>query len=192
MNDHLKAQQVLNDSMSKLREMFQTWLQQRQEQVVNLDTYTPEPSQLLEEILQVHIIHLLQSQKEKLEQQKAKAKEEVASLKARPSYPDINQLTELLFASMVENTSGATTKDVPSAGQSIALPAEGEKNANPATTNVEPNLHDELMLKDENVPIYKSEMFFTQKGPISLKVHRKDSTIEVISNIKVSDLHLAE
>ncbi|GKE82894.1 hypothetical protein Tco_1552894, partial [Tanacetum coccineum] len=45
MNDHLKAQQVMNDSMSKLRETFQTWLQQRKEQVVNLDTYTPEPSQ---------------------------------------------------------------------------------------------------------------------------------------------------
>ncbi|GKF05303.1 hypothetical protein Tco_0035971, partial [Tanacetum coccineum] len=30
---------------SKLRKTFQTWLQQRQEQVVNLDTYTPEPSQ---------------------------------------------------------------------------------------------------------------------------------------------------
>ncbi|GJY13241.1 hypothetical protein Tco_0382550 [Tanacetum coccineum] len=45
MNDHLKSQQVLNDSMSKLRKMFQTWLQQRQEQVVNLDTYTPKPSQ---------------------------------------------------------------------------------------------------------------------------------------------------
>ncbi|GJY52937.1 hypothetical protein Tco_0444601 [Tanacetum coccineum] len=45
MNDNLKAQQVMNDSMSKLRETFQTWLQQRQEQVVNLDTYTPEPSQ---------------------------------------------------------------------------------------------------------------------------------------------------
>ncbi|GJW25496.1 hypothetical protein Tco_0039307 [Tanacetum coccineum] len=44
-NDAHYAQQVLNDSMSKLREMFQTWLQQRQEQVVNLDTYTPEPSQ---------------------------------------------------------------------------------------------------------------------------------------------------
>ncbi|GJY21666.1 hypothetical protein Tco_0394232 [Tanacetum coccineum] len=48
MNDHLKAhrnfQQVMDDSMSKLRETFQTWLQQRQEQVVNLDTYTPEPS----------------------------------------------------------------------------------------------------------------------------------------------------
>ncbi|GJV16549.1 hypothetical protein Tco_1361872 [Tanacetum coccineum] len=45
MNDHLKAQQVMNDSMSKLRETFQSWLQQRQEQVVNLDTYTLEPSQ---------------------------------------------------------------------------------------------------------------------------------------------------
>ncbi|GJY06388.1 hypothetical protein Tco_0373442 [Tanacetum coccineum] len=49
MNDHLKAhrdfQQVMDDSMSKLRETFQTWLQQRQEQVVNLDTYTPKPSQ---------------------------------------------------------------------------------------------------------------------------------------------------
>ncbi|GJS60887.1 hypothetical protein Tco_0655671 [Tanacetum coccineum] len=49
MNDHLKAhrdfQQVMDDSMSKLRETSQTWLQQRQEQVVNLDTYTPEPSQ---------------------------------------------------------------------------------------------------------------------------------------------------
>ncbi|GJT79375.1 hypothetical protein Tco_1053717 [Tanacetum coccineum] len=49
MNDHLKAhrdfQQVMDDSMSKLCETFQTWLQQRQEQVVNLDTYTPEPSQ---------------------------------------------------------------------------------------------------------------------------------------------------
>ncbi|GJZ20057.1 hypothetical protein Tco_0556647 [Tanacetum coccineum] len=46
MNDHLKAhrdfQQVMDDSMSKLREMFQTWLQQRQEQVVNLDSYTLE------------------------------------------------------------------------------------------------------------------------------------------------------
>ncbi|GKD74655.1 hypothetical protein Tco_1332937, partial [Tanacetum coccineum] len=49
MNDHLKAhrdfQQVMDYFMSKLRETFQTWLQQRQEQVVNLDTYTPEPSQ---------------------------------------------------------------------------------------------------------------------------------------------------
>ncbi|GJZ38328.1 hypothetical protein Tco_0584519 [Tanacetum coccineum] len=48
MNDHLKAhrdfQQVMDDSMSKLRETFQAWVEQRQEQVVNLDSYTLEPS----------------------------------------------------------------------------------------------------------------------------------------------------
>ncbi|GKB47044.1 hypothetical protein Tco_0897797 [Tanacetum coccineum] len=35
----------MNDSMTELRETFQAWLQQCQEQVVNLDSYTPEPSQ---------------------------------------------------------------------------------------------------------------------------------------------------
>ncbi|GKD97247.1 hypothetical protein Tco_1381144 [Tanacetum coccineum] len=35
----------MNDSMIELCETFQAWLQQRQEQVVNLDSYTPEPSQ---------------------------------------------------------------------------------------------------------------------------------------------------
>ncbi|GKD55781.1 hypothetical protein Tco_1289168 [Tanacetum coccineum] len=38
------------------------------------------------------------SQKEELEQAKAKA--EVASMKAKPSYPDITQLTELLITSL--------------------------------------------------------------------------------------------
>ncbi|GKB87581.1 hypothetical protein Tco_0959853, partial [Tanacetum coccineum] len=42
---HRDFQQVMDDSMSKLRETFQTWLQQQQEQVVNPDTYTPEPLQ---------------------------------------------------------------------------------------------------------------------------------------------------
>ncbi|GKG39932.1 hypothetical protein Tco_0466709, partial [Tanacetum coccineum] len=41
-------------------------------------------------------VYLLQSQKEKLVQQKAKVEAKVASLKARPLYPDINQLTKLL------------------------------------------------------------------------------------------------
>nr|GEW38050.1 hypothetical protein [Tanacetum cinerariifolium] len=44
--DHLKIhedlQQRMNDSMIELYETFQAWLQQ---QVVNLDSYTPEPSQ---------------------------------------------------------------------------------------------------------------------------------------------------
>nr|GEU45375.1 hypothetical protein [Tanacetum cinerariifolium] len=43
--DHLNLQQRINDSMIELREAFQAWLQQRQDQVVNLDSYSPEPSQ---------------------------------------------------------------------------------------------------------------------------------------------------
>ncbi|GJW84559.1 hypothetical protein Tco_0157704 [Tanacetum coccineum] len=38
--------------------------------------------------------------KEELEQAKVKAEAEVASMKAKPSYPDINQLTELLVTSL--------------------------------------------------------------------------------------------
>ncbi|GJR79471.1 hypothetical protein Tco_0150256 [Tanacetum coccineum] len=44
-------------------------------------------------------VELLQSQKDELEKQKAKAEAGVTSLKARPSYPDINQLTDLLLPS---------------------------------------------------------------------------------------------
>ncbi|GJS27999.1 hypothetical protein Tco_0488619 [Tanacetum coccineum] len=147
-------------------------------------------------------VQLLKSQKDELEQQKVTAKAEVASLKARPSYPDVNQLTTLLikelkqhvkdmeielpgdlkeiptkleiftstissltfqkqlknldslpsllnmvtktlnrFATMVENSSKAMTKDVPSAGQATTSPAEGEKNTKDAKTN----LNDELV-----------------------------------------------
>nr|GEX67335.1 hypothetical protein [Tanacetum cinerariifolium] len=49
------------------------------------------------------------------------------------------------FATVVENASGATTKDVLSACQATALPAEEEKNTNPTTIDAEPNLHDELV-----------------------------------------------
>ncbi|GKE60501.1 hypothetical protein Tco_1510868 [Tanacetum coccineum] len=45
-------------------------------------------------------VHLLQSQKLKLEQQKEKAEAEFAFLKAWPLYLDINQLTELLITEL--------------------------------------------------------------------------------------------
>ncbi|GKD94827.1 hypothetical protein Tco_1374664 [Tanacetum coccineum] len=121
------------------------------------------------------------------------------------------------FATVVENALGATTKDVPSASQATASPAEGEKKTNPATTDAEPNLHDELVdllgidvvtqyynkkllydkYNDQILKRRKSSKItncdiLTQKGPISLKVHREDGINEVISNVKVSDLHLAE
>ncbi|GJU65868.1 hypothetical protein Tco_1247703 [Tanacetum coccineum] len=137
--------------------------------------------------------HATSHDKDELEQQKEKAEAEVASLKARPSYPDINQLIDPLvvelkniqwelptefqalpsqvssvqeklktldslpnlfnkvtdtlnrFATVVENASGATTKDVPLACQANTSPVEEEKNTNPATTDAKPNLHDELV-----------------------------------------------
>ncbi|GJS87785.1 retrovirus-related pol polyprotein from transposon TNT 1-94 [Tanacetum coccineum] len=64
---------------------------------------SPKSAQIQELMAQVH---LLQSQKEKLEQQKEKAKGEVTSLKDKPSYLDINQLTELLLPSKVTHLSG--------------------------------------------------------------------------------------
>ncbi|GKD66569.1 hypothetical protein Tco_1308677, partial [Tanacetum coccineum] len=46
------------------------------------------------------LVHLLQSQKEMLEQAKAKVEAKVASLKVKPSYPDINQLMKMLVTSL--------------------------------------------------------------------------------------------
>ncbi|GKE51093.1 hypothetical protein Tco_1486249, partial [Tanacetum coccineum] len=121
------------------------------------------------------------------------------------------------FAIVVENASWATTKEVPSAGQANASPAEGEKNTNPTTKDAEPNLHDELvdllgidfvtqyynkkllydkycvkMLKRRKSSKITNCDVHTQKGSISLKVYSEDGIIEVILNLKVNDLHLAE
>ncbi|GJT86683.1 retrovirus-related pol polyprotein from transposon TNT 1-94 [Tanacetum coccineum] len=99
-------------------------------------------------------------------------------LKTLDSLPSLlNKVTDVLsrFATVVENASGDARNNVPSAGKATALPTEGEKNTNPATTNAEPNLHDEL------VELLGIDV-----------VTQEDGTSEVISNVKVNDLHLAE
>ncbi|GJZ40889.1 hypothetical protein Tco_0587775 [Tanacetum coccineum] len=138
-------------------------------------------------------------------------------LKTLVSLPSLlNKVTETLnrFATMMEIASRATTKDVLSAGQATASPAEGEKNT---TKDAETNLQNELvdLLGIDVVEQYHNKKLLfdnycvkmmkrrksskiincdvlTQKGPISLKVYGEDGTIEVIANFKVSDLHLAE
>ncbi|GJT08891.1 hypothetical protein Tco_0843353 [Tanacetum coccineum] len=117
------------------------------------------------------------------------------------------------FATVVENASRATTRDVPSAGQATASPAEGEKNTKDAETNLKDELVDLLgtnivtqyynkkllfdkyydkMLKRKKSPKITICEVLTKKGPITLKIYREDGSKEVISNLKVSDLHLAE
>ncbi|GJX78299.1 hypothetical protein Tco_0325110 [Tanacetum coccineum] len=250
-----------------------------------------------EEIAKDKDTHASSHDKDELEQQKAIAKAEVASLKARSSYPDINQLTNLLVTSLklelskllashnfasclptemkelpskftelsgeikelkqhvkdmeielpgdlkeiltkletfTSTISSLTSQvaelkniqwelpaelqalpvlDVPSAGQATASPAEGDKNTKDAETNWQNELVDLLGI-DVVEQYHKKKLLFdkycdkmlkrrksskiincdviTQKGPISLKVYREDETIEVIANLKVSDLHLAE
>ncbi|GJR23435.1 reverse transcriptase domain-containing protein [Tanacetum coccineum] len=104
------------------------------------------------------------------------------------------------FASIVEHASQmAKNKSVPSADQTSASPTEREKKTNPATKDAETtNLKDELidlmalMWWQRKALRPQIVMFSQKKGPITLKVYREDGTDEVISNFKVSDLHLAE
>ncbi|GJW02121.1 hypothetical protein Tco_1560977 [Tanacetum coccineum] len=48
------------------------------------------------------------------------------------------------------------------------------------------------MLKRKKIPKIKNFEVLTKKGPITLKIYREDGSDEVISNLKVSDLHSAE
>ncbi|GJV81591.1 putative ribonuclease H-like domain-containing protein [Tanacetum coccineum] len=61
-----------------------------------IDFLTDEPIIVSNESEEDEEVHLRQSQKEELKQAKVKVEAEVASMKAKPSYPDINQLTKLL------------------------------------------------------------------------------------------------
>ncbi|GKD87139.1 hypothetical protein Tco_1358293, partial [Tanacetum coccineum] len=117
------------------------------------------------------------------------------------------------FAIMVENASGATSMNVPSAGQATASPAEGQKNTKDADINLKNELVDLLgkkavtqyytkkllfdkycdnMLKRKKSPKIRNYEVLTKKGPITLKIYREDGSDKVISNLKVSDLYLAE
>ncbi|GKC14287.1 hypothetical protein Tco_1011069 [Tanacetum coccineum] len=89
------------------------------------------------------------------------------------------------FAIMVENASGATTKDVPSAGQANASPTEGEKNTKDAETNLKNELVDLLGIKV--VEQYHNKKLLFDKYCDKMLKRRKSSKI-----INFSDLHLAE
>ncbi|GJS37594.1 hypothetical protein Tco_0535976 [Tanacetum coccineum] len=265
------------------------------------DSLTDEPIIVSDESEEEEV-HLLQSQKEELEQAKAKAEAEVASTKAKPSYLNINQLTELLsspqisldylerlikkhvrdmeielpgdikeiptkletftftisslssqvvelktiqwelpaeflnlpsqvysvqeklktldslpsllykvtdtlyrLATMVDNSPGARSMNVPSAGKATASPAEGEKNTKGADTNLKDELVDligknvmtqyytkkllfdkycDKMLKRKKSPKITNYEVLTKKGHITLKIYKEDGSDEVILNLK--------
>ncbi|GJY32054.1 hypothetical protein Tco_0415549 [Tanacetum coccineum] len=124
----------------------------------------------------------------------------------------LNKVTDTLnrFASILN----AHNKGVPSAGKSTASLAEGEKNTNLVTEDAElANLVDlicidvveeyhknkllynkycDKMLKIKKSPKITNCEVLTNKGPITLKIYKEDRSEEVILNLKVNDLHLAE
>nr|GEY85690.1 hypothetical protein [Tanacetum cinerariifolium] len=124
----------------------------------------------------------------------------------------LNKVVDTLnrFASILN----AHNKGVSLAGKSTASPVEGEKNTNPLTKDVElENLvdlmgiyvveeyhkkkllynkyFDKMLKRNKNPKITKCKVL-TKKGPIILKIYKEDGSEEVITNLKVSDLHLAE
>ncbi|GKC62589.1 retrovirus-related pol polyprotein from transposon TNT 1-94 [Tanacetum coccineum] len=84
----------------------------------------------------------------------------------------------------------AHNKGVPSAGKSTTSPAEGAKNTNPVTEDAEmANLVD--LMGIDVVEEYHKRSYCTI-SPITLNIYMEDGYEEVISNLKVSYLHLAE
>ncbi|GJY18262.1 hypothetical protein Tco_0389753 [Tanacetum coccineum] len=75
---------------------------------------------------------------------------------------------------------GFPSKSIKQVRTATVLPAEGEKNTKDAETNLKDELVDLLGINCDT------------KGPITLKIYREDGSEEVILNLKVSDLHLAE
>ncbi|GJY09579.1 hypothetical protein Tco_0377764, partial [Tanacetum coccineum] len=51
--------------------------------------------------------------------------------------------------------------------------------------------YDKMLKRRKSFKIINYDVL-TQKGPITLQVYREDGTVEVIPNVKVSDLHMAE
>ncbi|GJU33009.1 hypothetical protein Tco_1176598 [Tanacetum coccineum] len=134
-------------------------------------------------------------------------------LKTFDSLPSLlHKVTDTLnrFSTMVENASGATSMNVPLVGKATASLAEGEKNTKDADANLKDELVDLLgknivtqyytkkllfdkycdkMLKRTKSPKITNCEVLIKKGPITLKIYRQDESDEVISNLKVNDLH---
>ncbi|GJS45598.1 putative reverse transcriptase domain-containing protein [Tanacetum coccineum] len=179
-----------------------------------LETFTSTISSLSSQVAELKNIQWkLPAEFLNLPSQVSSVQEKLKNLDSLPSL--LHKVIDTLnrFATMVENTLGATSMNVPLAGKATASPAEGEKNTKDAETNLQKQLIDllgiEVVQQYHNKKLlfdkYCDKMLkrrkrskiincdiLTQKGPISLKVYREDGLSEVIENLKVCDLHLAE
>ncbi|GJX62281.1 hypothetical protein Tco_0295181 [Tanacetum coccineum] len=143
------------------------------------------------------------SQKHKLELEKNKAEAEAALLKAQTSFPNVEQLNELLVKSLKseflkilsegEQLKWEAEKESTDNGRHIYL-TEDEINH---PKKLEEDAKDEAAKQEGEVRKAKlvdllGPEVVKKKGPITLKVYREDGTSEIILNFKASDLHLVE
>ncbi|GJW24621.1 hypothetical protein Tco_0038432 [Tanacetum coccineum] len=171
-----------------------------------LETFTSTISSLTSQVAELKNIQWeLLAELQALPVLVSSAQKQLKTLDSLPCL--LNKVTKTLnrFATVVENASGAMTKDVSSAGQATASPAKGEKNTKDAETNLKEELVDLLgtngvtqyynkkllfdkycdkMLKRKKSPKITNYEVLTKKGPITLKIYREDGSEKVISNLK--------
>nr|GEW28742.1 reverse transcriptase domain-containing protein [Tanacetum cinerariifolium] len=139
---------------------------------------------------------------EKLEQAKAKAEAEVASMKVKPSYPDITNLTELLITSLKPELSKLLTshdfascfptelKEFPSKITRLSREIKELKNH---VKDMEIELPGDLKEIPTKLETFTSTISSLSSQVVELKnIQWEDESDEVISNLKVNDLHSAE
>ncbi|GKB44294.1 ribonuclease H-like domain-containing protein [Tanacetum coccineum] len=177
-----------------------------------LETFTSTISSLSTQVAELKNIQWeLPAEFLNLPSQVSSVQERLKILDSLPCF--LHKVTDTLnkFATMVENALGVSL-NVPSTGKATASPTEGEKNTKDAETNLQKQLIDLLgievveqyhskkllfdkyydkMLKRKKRPKITNCEVLTKKGPITLKIYGEDGSDEVISNIKVSDLHSA-
>nr|GEW07738.1 hypothetical protein [Tanacetum cinerariifolium] len=167
-----------------------------------LETFTSTISSLSSQVVELKNIQWkLPAEFQGLLNHVSLVQEKLKTLDSLPSL--LNKVIDTLtrFTTMVENASGATHNNVPLVGQPSASPAKREKNT---TKDAETNLQNELvnLLGIDMVEQYNNKKLLfdkycdkmlkrrksskiincdvlAQKGPILLKVYKKDWKIEV-------------
>ncbi|GJR46517.1 hypothetical protein Tco_1314620 [Tanacetum coccineum] len=110
-----------------------------------LESFTSTISSLSSQVAELKNIQCkLPTEFLNLPSQVSSVQEKLKTLDSLPSL--LHKVSDTLnrFATMVENASGATSMNVPSAGQATASPAEGQKNTKDADINLKNELVDLL------------------------------------------------
>ncbi|GKA26078.1 retrovirus-related pol polyprotein from transposon TNT 1-94, partial [Tanacetum coccineum] len=141
------------------------------------------------------------SHDDELEQQKAKAEAKVASLKARPLFPDINQLTNLLIKELKQHVKDmeiklpGDLKEIPTKLETFTSTISSLTSQLKTLDSLSSLLNKVTETLNRFAAMVENASRATTKDVPSAgqaTASLEDGTIKGIANLKVSDLHLAE